>query len=410
MKICYLCADLGISLYKYNGSSSYVRGLVRALTEAGHEVSVIAPTAERNGDLGVPVIPIPAPEVFAAVTSETSIRTETNGKAGDQNKARLFLSLRHLWQNVAVEQVLREILPVQRPDLLYERYSPFSVAGGVVAKRLGVPHILHVNSPLAWEGARYRQQALQEAAETLEQKAFTTASLIVTTCKELRDMLVADGVPTSKIAVVPCGVDTTIFTPHGPKYHLEHSEKIVIGFVGSLKPWHGIEVLVEAFKQLVVDPRFHLLVVGDGPLFTVLQSLAQEFPQQVTLVGAVPQAEVAPYIRAIDIAVAPYPQLERFYFSPLKVLEYLATGRAVVASGIGQLTELVRDGVTGLLVPPGDVQALVAACRRLAVDEQLRHTLGTQAAEEIQRSHTWTKRAAMVTELAIQACNPSARM
>jgi glycosyltransferase involved in cell wall biosynthesis len=407
VKICYLCADLGISLHGYNGASSYIRGLVRALAKLGHEVSVIAPAAERNGDLGVPVIPIPAPDVFTAIASEAGTRPEINGKAEDRGKARLFLSLRHLWHNVAVEQVLREILPVQRPDLLYERYSPFSVAGGVMAKRMGVPHILHVNAPLAWEGARYRQQALQEAAETLEQKAFATASLIVTTCQELRDILVADGVPEPKVAVVPCGVDAALFTPQGPRYHQEHREKITIGFVGSLKPWHGIEVLAEAFRQLAVDPHFHLLVVGDGPLITVLQSLAQELPQQVTLVGAVPQAEVAPYVRAIDIAVAPYPRLERFYFSPLKVLEYLAAGRAVVASNIGQLSDLIRHGVTGLLVPPGDARALAEASRRLAADERLRQTLGAQATVEIQRAHTWTHRAAMVAELAKRICSPA---
>ena len=400
MRICYLCADRGISLAKHNGASAHFRSLVRALTALGHEVLVITPSTDGNGDLGVPVIPIPIPETLDALLSDARRRVATNHKAADWARMRLAHALGHLWNNVAVEQVLRDVLPGYHPDLLFEVYSPFGVAGGIMAKRMGIRHILNVHAPLAWEGKEYRQQALQEAAEALEQMAFTSPSLIVTVSRELREHLLAAGVIASKVEVVPNGVDVDMFTPQGQAYRQGLEGKVVIGFVGSLKAWHGVDILVEAFRQLAADPCFHLLIVGDGPEAKVFHALAEEFSGRVTLVGAVPQAEVPAYIRAMDVAVAPYPRLKPFYFSPLKVLEYMAAGRAIVAARIGQISDLIRDGETGLLVPPEDGPALVDAVQRLVADQGLCHAVRDRAAAEARGTHTWAQRASQIVDLA----------
>jgi glycosyltransferase involved in cell wall biosynthesis len=95
----------------------------------------------------------------------------------------------------------------------------------------------------------------------------------------------------------------------------------------------------------------------------------------------------------MSIAVAPYPAQEQFYFSPLKVLEYMASGRAVVCSRIGQLETLIRDGETGILVEPGDPAALAGALHRLGSQADLRASLGRQAAAEAARLHSWNRRA-----------------
>jgi glycosyltransferase involved in cell wall biosynthesis len=275
---------------------------------------------------------------------------------------------------------------------VYERYSPFGAAGGWTCRHHRVPHLLEVNAPLAWEGARHRGQALPEVAGLLERAAFGSTSRIVAVSEELRDQLVEDGVEASKIRVVPNGVDPALFTSRGPTRRCCGDESLVVGFAGSLKPWHGLESLIDAFRALSPDPRFHLLVVGDGPLTGRLEELRREHPGQVTLTGAVPLEDVPAYLRAMDVAVAPYPALERFYFSPLKVLEYMACGCAVVASRIGQLKSLIRHGETGWLVPPGDPAAIADSIRRLASDADLRRILGSRAAEEAHRSHSWQRR------------------
>ena len=131
----------------------------------------------------------------------------------------------------------------------------------------------------------------------------------------------------------------------------------------------------------------------------LLERLRGEFPGRVTVTGGLPHEQIPDVLRGIDVAVAPYPASEEFYFSPLKVLEYMAGGRAIVASRIGQLRQLIRDGETGLLVEPGSAPALAAAVRRLRADAGLRDRLARGARQEVERHHTWRARAAAILAL-----------
>jgi glycosyltransferase involved in cell wall biosynthesis len=365
--------------------------LVRAFVRLGHQVTVIASRSE--DDIGAPVRLVRVPDIVEAVKD---LPTQMPRGAGDRRVAR---ALGHLWNNVAVETALHDLLKDGAADVLYERYSPFGGAASLIAPRLGVPHVLEVNAPLAWEGREYRRQALQEAADLIEDLAFRSAGLIIAVSSELKAALIDSGADAAKIAVVPNGVDVDLFQPQGTARRDGLDGKFVVGFVGSLKPWHGVEVLAAAFRRLADDRRFHLLVVGHGPLDKELEALGEDLPGRVTRVGGVPHGEVPAYLRAMDLAVAPYPALDRFYYSPLKVLEYMAAGRAVVASRIGQLGEVLRDGETGVLIPPGDPAALAGAIRRLADDEGLRRAMGQAAHEEARRMHPWTERAARITGL-----------
>ncbi len=420
MKICYLCPDLGIPIGGTKGAAAHVRGLVAGLAELGHRIHVLSPEPDgaTEADPSPDARRDPGPGATTGAEPETSMEPGT----GSRTEARvsferipipplveglrpslsrpLARALAHLWTNVTLEATLERRLVAFQPDVVYERYSPFSVAGGAVAGRFGLPHLLEVNSPLAWEGRTYRRQALEEAAEGLERAALKNASLVVAVSEELRRTLVeVTGLPHRRITVVPNGVDVGLFRPGRPAFEGLRG-RFVLGFVGSLKPWHGIQVLIEAFRHLAPDPRFHLLVVGDGPERAVVEELEREWPGRVTRPGAVSQREVAWYVGAMDVALAPYPPLERFYYSPLKVLEYMAAGRAVVCSRIGQLSRLLRHGETGLLVPPGDPMALAAAVRALAADDDLRRTLGRAAAREARERHSWRDRAGRVVELA----------
>ena len=384
MRIVYLCSDLGIPVGGRKGASAHVSGLVRAFRALGHDVSIVASRMEET--LGVPLRLLRVPEIVETVKSR-----------GDLRVAR---ALGHLWNNVAVEEALRDLLSDGRADLLYERYSPFGVAGSLVAPRFGVPHILEVNAPLAWEGKEYRKQALDEAAIFIERAALDGASLILAVSRELGEALVSAGAERSKVEVLPNGVDVDLFRPDGPSRRAGLEGKLVVGFVGSLKRWHGIDVLAAGFRRVASNPRLHLLVLGSGPVAKEIDDLALELPGRVTRVDAVPHQEVPEYLRAMDLAVAPYPALERFYFSPLKVLEYMAAGRAIIAARIGQVSELLRHEDTGILIEPGDPEALARAIERLAADEELRLSLGRAASVEARGAHPWTERAGRIIELA----------
>lgn len=384
MRILYLCPDLGIPVSGSKGAAVHVRSLVSTFAALGHDVLVLA---AGGGDAieAVPVVTIPQPGLSAAIAGRAEKRV---GRA-----------LAHLWMNVEVERSLEAVLPRFRPDLLYERYGPFATAGGVVAERHGIHHVLEVNAPLAWEGREYRQQALGDAATALERLAFRSAGRVIAVSHELKTILVGDGVPASNVAVVPNGVDLTRFVPSGDAWAPASGGGTVVGFVGSLKPWHGIDLLVDGFRRAAVErPDLHLLVVGDGPEARLVDRLGAELPGRVSRVSAVPHEEIPRYLRGMAIAVAPYAPLPRFYYSPLKVLEYMAAGRAIVASALGQVPELLCHGEAGLLIPPGDARALAGALVRLADDPALRGHLGA-AARRTAGQHGWEARAADILSL-----------
>jgi len=177
-----------------------------------------------------------------------------------------------------------------------------------------------------------------------------------------------------------------------------------LGFVGGLRPWHGVEILPELLARLQKRrPGTHLVIAGDGQL---RRQLEREFAKRglkknVTITGLLRHEEIPAVIRHFDVALAPYPKHNHdFYFSPLKLFEYMACGVPVVAAKLGQIAEMVRHGKTGLLYPPGNLNALVACCERLLGDEALRHNLGAAAAKLVHSKFTWDGNAARVIRLA----------
>lgn len=380
MRVLVLSQDLGIPFDGVKGASAHLRSIVAGFREAGHTVSLLSPAAG------------PGDEVLHAVALPG-----LGEGLGARVPKRVARALRHIWANTAVEAALERAVAEARPDLIYERYGPFAVAGGIVARRHDIPHILEVNAPLAREGALYRNQALGEAASALEASAFDTAGAILAISTELRDELVADGAEAGRIHVVPNGFDAARFRP-AP---VGVEAPVTFGFVGGLRAWHGIADMAEAFRRVVArEFDCRLLVVGVGPEEGRLRALAAELPGRVTLTGAVAHDEVPGLLRRIDVALAPYPSLERFYYSPLKILEYMGAGRAIVASRIGQVGELLADGETALTVPPGDAAGLAEAMARLAGDAGFRSRLGARAAEVAHREHGWASRIGRIVAIA----------
>lgn len=394
-RILWLSSDRGVDPAVPKGASANLRNTVRAFRQLGHEVLVLTPAEGEAEDLGAAIERIETPRAFTELLAEAEAPVSKERREARRERLKVVRAMGHAWNQVLVEQALHEHAPRFRPDFVFERYSRFGVAGLLAARRLGVPHLLNVHAQLAWEAETYRGQALADGARVFEQLAFEHAPRIVVNSKELRAQMIEAGVEASKLHVVVNGVHLDQFAAEGPVRRPEVGpDAIVLGFVGSLKPWHGLAELAAAFRRLAAeDPRWHLLVVGDGPERGVLRELAEELPGRVTATGAVPLDEVPAWTRGADLTVAPYPRLERFYYSPLKILESLACGRAVVASGIGQVKELVRDGKTGLLTPPGDVDALVAALRRFAQEPELAGILGAAARTEAEDKHSWLARA-----------------
>ena len=207
------------------------------------------------------------------------------------------------------------------------------------------------------------------------------------------------GVPRSRLSVVPNGVDPVRFAGvQGHSVRLEHDlgRRFVVVFCGSLQPWHGVEDAVEAMAML--PPSVALLVVGDGPRRKAIAARAADLgvADRVILAGAVPETDIPVYLAAADTGIAPYTAVERFYYSPLKVLEYCAAGLPVVATAQGELAHL---GGAAVLVPPADPIALAEAVAALAEAGELRREM-SRAGRAHAAAHTWAQAAERIELLA----------
>ncbi len=398
MRVLYLNLDRGIPVLGDKGGSVHVRSVVTALTRLGHDVTLLC---SRAGSGNAPP-PGRLIELPVAVTPEDllaeAMRLGLFPAALDDPQTRREVTL--LAHDHALPRRIEAALAAadMRPDLVYERHALFHIAGIAVAALLGVPRILEVNAPLAVEQERYRGLVLRDLAVAREESSWRAADLAVAVSQDMHRHLRAASVAERQILVAPNGVDTALFRPDpqaGARVRRSHrlGDDPVIGFVGSFKAWHGVEMLIETICRLRGNwQRLRLLAVGAGPLLAAAQERAAALglAEAAVFTGAVPHDAVPAYLAATDFTVAPYPGRDGFYFSPLKIVESLAAGRAVVAPAIGQITALIEHGTTGLLYPPGDATACEDAIRRLLTEPQLCARLGAQAAQRAQAAWDWT--------------------
>jgi len=402
MRIAYLCADFGIPIRGYKGASVHVREMVAALRSQGHEVAVVSPNlGEGNPIAGGTCLRPVGLDRFSRGAAALGRRLKPG--------SRLPNELRELAYNGALLRAGLDLVRELRPDVVYERYSLLNLAGLLLARLTGLPHLLEVNAPLRLERARTKGLALAGAAAMAERLLFGGSDAVLTVSSSLRRYVIAHGGRPERTLVQPNGVDTQRFHPDGDRSRARaglgiRDDALVVGFSGSLKTWHGMDVLLEAFATLRArHPAARLLVIGEGPQAGALRAQAArlELESAALFTGRVNHDQIPDLLCALDIAVAPYRQVPDFYFSPLKIYEYMASGRAVVASAAGEIPELVREGETGLLCAPDDPRALADTLLRLAESAALRYRLGQAARREALR-HDWREHAAKVARLAHQ--------
>ncbi|MBI2527475.1 MAG: glycosyltransferase family 4 protein [Candidatus Rokubacteria bacterium] len=408
MKILYLCADPGIPVLGDKGASVHVRGLAAALSRAGHAVVVAAPQIDAGpwGDaapLAARTLGLgPSP----AVVSVHQALKRFNAVVGARNS--VPNAVRRILLNEELRAELARRFADAPPDIVYERASLYGTAGVQLARDLGTPLIVELNAPLAAEQSAYRAPGLGELAEHAERWLLSEADAVLAVSGPLREHAVSLGAAPARVHVMPNGVDPALFQPglRDPDVRKRWGlgDGPVLGVVSGLRPWHGVDALPPLLEQLAPrHPDLRVVVVGDGPLRAPLARdfAARGLERAVVFTGWLAHGEVAALIRHFDVALAPYREPEQaFYFSPLKLFEYMACGVPVVGAAVGQIAEVVRDGETGLLYAPGDTEALALACDRVLTDSALSERLGAAAAAAIHGRYTWDHNAARVAKVA----------
>jgi glycosyltransferase involved in cell wall biosynthesis len=287
-------------------------------------------------------------------------------------------------------------------DLVYERNGLYNVGIAMACRRLKLPYVLFFDADQIAEHDFLGEPItglLRWRARRLLRYNLRAADCVICVSEPAKIHLVnAWNVPRKKIAVFPNGVDVQRFRPD-PEARREVRASLgvdanpVVLFVGSFYHWHDVATLLDSFPRvLAVRPDARLVLVGDGAERPAMMQHAIDLGigHAVRFTGLVPHAEVPRLVAAADVAVAPYPPMQRdLWLSPMKLFEYMASGKAVIASGVGQLAEVIQDGSNGLLVPPGDVAAMAAALAKLIGDPALRSRLSQQAREDAVQKHSW---------------------
>jgi glycosyltransferase involved in cell wall biosynthesis len=233
----------------------------------------------------------------------------------------------------------------------------------------------------------------------------------------LKKKLTSAGIPEDKIIINPNGVDPSVFNPKvdngivRAEYNL--NEKNIIGFIGVFGQWHGVDTLVKAIPHVIdANRNVHFLIIGDGYLRKRLDEIVEQnnVGAFITFTGVIPYSSVPKYLNACDILASPHRNMAdgaNFFGSPVKIFEYMAMEKPIVASNLHQLGEVLKDGETALLATPDDEESLADAILRLISDHALRTRLGINARKEVIKNYTWQRNAERVIEAYWQLGNKS---
>jgi glycosyltransferase involved in cell wall biosynthesis len=408
MNILYICQDYGIPVLGNKGAAVHVREMIAAMRRAGHRIALVAPAATKGAwdepaQVDGQFLHLPASDEFlASVQAADDYCSELGVESDYARDIRRILYDRYLQG-----KLLRKFSRMP-PDLIYVRASLHSIAPLALAREIDRPLVVELNAPLVAENMTYRQGGNEQLASHAEHKLLSAADAVLVVSEYLVDHAISCGAQPDRVHVIPNGVDPRLFHPAAPDTEIRQRLGIgdgpVLGFVGGLRQWHGVEILPELLQRLVGRfPQARLVIVGSGPLESTLSQRLEALglSAHALFTGMIDHQQVAGVIRQFDIALAPYPQLDHnFYFSPLKLFEYMACGRAVVAADVGQIRTVVDHAKTGFLYPAGDLDQLADRCATLLSDPASREVVGDAAAQEILKKYTWDSNVSRVIQIA----------
>lgn len=355
------------------GAATHTEGVVSGFRDLGIEVELIVPQA-------------------------TGIAGEVVVEAGRPHH--LLPKLGYIERARRLERELAD----RSPDIVYSRHAIGSDAAVRIAAALGVPCILEYNGSGIWVHEIWgeRPMRMRDQLIRIEQATVRGASLVTAVSENLLPELHETGIDPNRIVISPNGTDVeqtaslARSTPAEARARLGRVDAPTVGFIGTFGSWHGAPLL-PGIAARVRDsvPETRWIVIGTGAQWTQTRALADRsgLDERFELCGALPRPEALEALAACDVLISPHVPNEDgapFIGSPTKLVEYLALGRPVVASALGQIADTVRHDHSGLLVSAGDEDELAAAVVELLTDPGRAARLGQNARADAEANHSWS--------------------
>jgi glycosyltransferase involved in cell wall biosynthesis len=363
----------------------HIRGIVDGLRNLGHAVDVVAPPGVGVGSA--------APKPNGVKKKRSSPWSLLARRAPEL----VFESAEVGYNAYALPSLLKKI---RGADAIYERYALFLGAGVAAAEIARLPLILEVNDSAVVN--RIRPLHLRAAARRFERYIWQRADAIVTITSYFRDLIIEAGVAPERVHVMPNAVDAAQFAtlPDGApaRARLGVTGDVTIGYIGAINFWRRVDLLVRAFARMTA--RAKLVFVGAGPDEDKARALAQDLgvADRVIFAGRAAHADIPLLLQAMDIACIPHSNV---YGSPMKLFEYMAAGRSIVAPWLPPIVEGLGD--TGVTFAPLDESRLAAALDALAADPVRRAALGAAARSRALGEFVWSRHAERVVDIARSA-------
>ena len=374
-----------------DGQAVHIEEMIAALRAQGHEVRVVSP-------------------MVAPAVSHASNAGQMGDNVGWVHRLRsalpnMLYELLELAYSLVAYHRLAQAAKAFQPDMIYERYNLYLLAGVFLKRRLNIPLLLEVNAPLVFERSQHSGGlALPRLARWAEGLAWRSADVVLPVTQVLAGHVKEYGVPDERIAVIPNGINRAHFavspSPTFAKAQRGLTGKLVLGFTGFVREWHGVDRVIRWMATPAAPSHLHLVIVGDGPVRSDLEAQAKQLnlSERVRFTGVIHRDQVPDWVAAFDIALQPAVVP---YASPLKLMEYLVMGKAIIAPRTPNLLEVLNDNENALMFDADASTGFEEALSRLCADDALREKLGAGAYATIEKLDlTWDGNARRVVGLA----------
>ena len=407
MKILYTSDRINAN----DGSSVHCRAFVESIRQIGHEIRTFPPIIDIEYSFRSYTPDKKGLMYYLKRLRKVNIHTliyylkKTNAYVSE------FVSmLEGFVRSVKQYAALRGILNTYEPDIIIHRHHVFSYASSWISRAYEIPLLVEVNSLRSMEAKLSNKHNKPTfITRRAEHKVIKSADYVFSVSNPIKDYIDTHIEP-KESSVIPNGVDINKFNPKRfdkelLKDKLGLKGKIVIGYVGSYKRWHGLDVAIDMIQSLSrKTANYHLLLIGNGQCFTSIKKkiIDKNLDCFVTQINYIPHTDVAEHIASFDYALMSYPNIDSFYFSPLKMFEYMAMSIPVVATNIGQIKKIIKNKETGVLVYPPTPENFESAIINMDENRQELERIGHNARKLMIEKYSWLQNARKILTICEQ--------